>query len=128
MSGISVPSGLFLTFSSHTSLRFILRDWKIGINTALNPPVTLKCHNNERATTLRQPLEKGYISVAPLREPELILVASLTYIFLEPMPLRSLYYELECLYYNLTPPIGYVLGVSSKVREELGPGLLETSI
>ena len=73
---------------------------------ALNPQVTIKDHDDERATTLRRLLEKGHVSVAPLREPKLILHSHLPHVRLTPKVL-SLYYGLECLYYyNLAPRIG----------------------
>jgi hypothetical protein len=39
----------------------------------LKPVVTLGSHDDDRAKTLRRLLDKGHISVAPLREPKLIL-------------------------------------------------------
>lgn len=39
----------------------------------LVPVVIVQENDDERATTLRKLLEKGHITVAPLREPKLIL-------------------------------------------------------
>ncbi|GFF74680.1 hypothetical protein IFM47457_03702 [Aspergillus lentulus] len=63
----------------------------------LKPVFTLEGHDDERATTLRWLLEKGHASVAPLREPKLILHSHLPHL------LGS----------------AYLLGASSKLLEEL---------
>jgi hypothetical protein len=46
----------------------------------LKPVFTLEGHDDERATTLRRLLEKGHVSVAPLREPKLILHSHLPHV------------------------------------------------
>ncbi|GIJ90433.1 hypothetical protein Asppvi_009387 [Aspergillus pseudoviridinutans] len=63
----------------------------------LKPVFTLEGHDDERATTLRRLLEKGHVSVAPLREPKLILHSHLPHL------LGS----------------AYLLGASSTLLEEL---------
>ncbi|KAF7156275.1 hypothetical protein CNMCM5623_009668 [Aspergillus felis] len=63
----------------------------------LKPVPTLEGHDDERATTLRRLLEKGHVSVAPLREPKLILHSHLPHL------LGS----------------AYLLGASSTLLEEL---------
>ncbi|QKX62864.1 uncharacterized protein TRUGW13939_10029 [Talaromyces rugulosus] len=64
---------------------------------ALNPVDTLEGHEGERTETLRRLLEKGHFSVAPLREPKLILHSHLPHL------LGS----------------AYLLGANSKLLEEL---------
>jgi len=51
-----------------------------GLLPNLKPVVTLEGHDDERVTTLRHLLDKGHISVAPLREPKLILHSHLPHV------------------------------------------------